>query len=124
MNARAIEKEALELPVEKRAKLAQRLLESLENLTESEAEKLWLHEAERRANELDEGKVRLVKSEELERGVRKRLKGTTAVILQPDVAKVFQSAEAVNDLLRSAIAATGAAGAPKRRPKPPKGRAA
>lgn len=37
-----------------------------------------------------------------------KLKGTTAVILQPDVAKVFQSAEAVNDLLRSAIAATGA----------------
>jgi len=36
-----------------------------------------------------------------------KLKGTTAVVLQPDVAKVFQSAEAVNDLLRSAITATG-----------------
>jgi hypothetical protein len=35
-----------------------------------------------------------------------KLKGTTAVVLQPDVAKVFRSAEAVNDLLRSAIAAT------------------
>jgi hypothetical protein len=54
-----------------------------------------------------------------------KLKGTTAVILQPDVAKVFQSADAVNDLLRSAIAATGAAGTGKRRPKPhSKGRAA
>ena len=54
-----------------------------------------------------------------------KLKGTTAVILQPDVAKVFQSAEAVNDLLRSAIAATGATGSVKRRPKSPsKGRAA
>ena len=53
-----------------------------------------------------------------------KLKGTTAVILQPDVAKVFQSAEVVNDLLRSAIAAKGAAGTPKRRPKTPKGRAA
>ena len=38
-----------------------------------------------------------------------KLKDTTAVVLQPDVAKVFHSAEAVNDLLRSAIAATGAA---------------
>jgi len=38
-----------------------------------------------------------------------KLKGTTVVVLQPDVAKVFQSSEAVNDLLRSAIAATGAA---------------
>ena len=53
-----------------------------------------------------------------------KLKGTTAVVLQPDVAKVFKSAEAVNELLRSAIAATGAASRPKQRPKPPKGRAA
>ena len=74
MNARAIEKEALDLPVEKRAKLAQRLLESLDNLSEAEAEKLWLKEAVRRAGEIDEGKVRLVKSEELERRVRTRLK--------------------------------------------------
>ena len=74
MNARAIEKEALELPVEKRAKLAQRLLESLEDLSEAEAEKLWLQEAARRAVEIDAGKVSLVKSEELERRVRARIK--------------------------------------------------
>jgi hypothetical protein len=54
-----------------------------------------------------------------------KLKGTRAVILQPDVAKVFQSAEAVNELLRSAIAATGAASKPKPRAKShSKGRAA
>jgi len=52
-----------------------------------------------------------------------KLKGTTAVVLQPDVAEVFQSAEAVNDLLRSAIAATGAA-TTKRRPKGGSGRRA
>jgi putative addiction module component (TIGR02574 family) len=74
MNARAIEKEALELPVEKRAKLAQRLLESLDDLSETEAEKLWLKEATRRASEIDDGKVRLVKPEELERRVRTRIK--------------------------------------------------
>ena len=74
MNARAIEKEALELPVERRAKLAQRLLESLDDLSEAEAQKLWLAEAARRAHEIDEGKVRLVKPEELERRVRARLK--------------------------------------------------
>jgi hypothetical protein len=44
-----------------------------------------------------------------------KLKDTTAVVLQPDVAEVFQSAEAVNELLRSAIVTTGAGG-PKRRP--------
>jgi hypothetical protein len=37
-----------------------------------------------------------------------KLKDTTVVVLQPDVAKVFHSAEVVNDLLRSAIVATGA----------------
>lgn len=36
-----------------------------------------------------------------------RLKDTTVVVLQPDVAEVFRSSKAVNDLLRSAIAATG-----------------
>jgi len=43
-----------------------------------------------------------------------KLKGTTVVVLQPDVAEVFQSAKAVNDLLRSAITATGASSAKQR----------
>ena len=43
-----------------------------------------------------------------------KLKGTTVVVLQPDVAEVFQSSKAVNDLLRSAITATGA-NSPKQR---------
>lgn len=44
-----------------------------------------------------------------------KLQDTTVVVLQPDVAEVFQSSKAVNALLRSAIAATGAKPA-KRRP--------
>lgn len=47
-----------------------------------------------------------------------RLKDTTAIVLQPDVARVFQSADAVNDLLRSAIAATGAGTVKKQRATP------
>jgi hypothetical protein len=43
-----------------------------------------------------------------------KLKGTTVVVLQPDVAEVFQSSKAVNDLLRSAIVATGANSAKQR----------
>lgn len=74
MNARMIEKEALDLPVEKRAKLAERLLESLDELSEPEIEKLWLREASRRDAEIDAGKTRLVTSEEMERRVRSRLK--------------------------------------------------
>ena len=42
--------------------------------------------------------------------------GTIAVVLEPDVAKVFDSAEAVNTFLRSAIAAMPSSdGAKKRR---------
>lgn len=74
MKPSAIEKEVLHLPVEERAKLAQRLLESLDVLSEDDAERLWLAEAERRAREIDEGKVELVSAEELERRVQARLK--------------------------------------------------
>ena len=74
MNARMIEKEALELPVEKRAKLAERLLESLDGLTEAEIETLWLREATRRAAEIDDGRVEPVTSGQFEQRVRARLK--------------------------------------------------
>jgi putative addiction module component (TIGR02574 family) len=74
MKSSAIAKQALHLPVRERAKLAQRLLASLDDLTEAEAEKLWVAEAERRAKELDEGKVRPVSAKELERRVRTHLR--------------------------------------------------
>jgi hypothetical protein len=74
MKPAAIEKEALHLPIEARAKLAQRLLESLDDLSEQDAERVWLVEAERRAREIDEGKVQLVSSEELERRVQEHLR--------------------------------------------------
>ena len=54
-----IEKNALQLSVEDRARLAVRLLSSLEETTESpeEIEKLWIAEAERRFQELRDGVV-------------------------------------------------------------------
>lgn len=74
MNIVTIEKEVLALPLEDRARLAEKLLESLENLSEQEFEQLWLDEAVRRAKEIDEGKVKLVSSEEFERRVQALLK--------------------------------------------------
>jgi len=74
MNVNNIEKEALALPVRERAKLIERLLESLDTLPEQEAETLWLDTAERRAREIDEGTVSLVTPDELERRVQARLK--------------------------------------------------
>jgi putative addiction module component (TIGR02574 family) len=54
-----IEKNALQLSAEDRARLAVRLLSSLEETTESpeEIEKLWIAEAERRFQELRDGSV-------------------------------------------------------------------
>ena len=54
-----IEKDALRLPADDRARLAMRLLSSLEEATESpeEIEKLWIAEAERRFQELRDGVV-------------------------------------------------------------------
>lgn len=70
MNFVAIEQEALHLSIEERARLAQRLLESLDDLPSGELEDLWLNEAARRAREIDDGKVQLVSSSELERRVK------------------------------------------------------
>lgn len=55
MNTATITSEALSLPVKQRAELAAQLLSSLDALSESEIEPLWLQEAARRAEEMDQG---------------------------------------------------------------------
>ncbi len=55
--ARALEAKALKLPRRDRARLAQRLIISLDQQSEADAEKLWLEEAERRLGELESGNV-------------------------------------------------------------------
>ena len=65
-----IEKAVLHLPLQERAHLAQKLLESLDQLPEAEARQLWLVEAQRRADEIDQGKIQLVSGEELENQVQ------------------------------------------------------
>jgi putative addiction module component (TIGR02574 family) len=74
MNTRTLENEALALPVQERAKLIERLLDSLDSLPAQEAEVLWLDVAQRRAREIDEGKVQLLTPDELERRVQARFK--------------------------------------------------
>jgi len=48
MSTEELEAEALKLSPRERARLAERLLESLENLTDEENENLWAEEAARR----------------------------------------------------------------------------
>lgn len=70
MNVQTIEYEALHLPIEYRARLAEKLLSSLDALSESEIEKLWLVEAQHRADEIDSGKVQLISADEVERRIQ------------------------------------------------------
>lgn len=58
-------KVAKDLSLEERAELAGTLLLSLDEPSESEAERLWLQEAERRLQQFREGKVKGIPSEEV-----------------------------------------------------------
>lgn len=60
MNIETIYHEALALAPQERTQLAEQLLSSLDTLTETEIEQLWLHEAARRADEIDKGLVQFI----------------------------------------------------------------
>ncbi len=72
--ARDLESKALRLPPKERAKLAERLLASLESTAEPEAEEIWLAEAERRLAELESGHTAGVAAEEVFRKSRSSLR--------------------------------------------------
>ena len=56
---------ALKLPLDERAALAHSLLRSLDELPEPERKKLWLEVADRRLQEMREGKVREIPADEV-----------------------------------------------------------
>jgi putative addiction module component (TIGR02574 family) len=70
MDVDTLEKEALRLPAEERARLARQLLSSLDELPPEDLDRLWLDEAERRAAQIDSGEVTLVSAEEVDRKAR------------------------------------------------------
>ncbi|MFI3198705.1 MAG: addiction module protein [Methylococcaceae bacterium] len=63
MNIETIRYEALSLPLQERAHLAEQLLSSLDALSEAEIEHLWFQEAALRASELDQGLVQRISSD-------------------------------------------------------------
>ncbi len=74
MDVQTIEHEALRLPPEDRAKLAQKLLLSLDTLSEEELKQAWLVEADRRARELDRGDIQPISADEVRRKARALLR--------------------------------------------------
>jgi len=73
--SKKIEKEALQLPANERATLAEHLLESLDGEDpDPDAEQAWIEEAERRYEEYKKDKTIGRPSEAVLRDARKRLK--------------------------------------------------
>lgn len=68
-----LETELLKLAPKERARIAQRLLESLEALADQEIESLWLDEAERRDRALDADPGRAIPADQVLREARSRL---------------------------------------------------
>ena len=64
-NADPLFRQVFELPLDKRAELAARLLKSLDDLSDHEAEMLWAAEAERRLHDLQTGKAKSIPADEV-----------------------------------------------------------
>lgn len=70
MSIEEIETEIKKLNLGDRATLAKRLVESLDELSESEIEALWAKEAEHRLDELEQGLAIEIPAEEVVRRAR------------------------------------------------------
>lgn len=68
------ESAALRLPTDARARLAERLLSSLEPESDADAEALWLTEAERRLDAIEQGRVRTIPADDVIAEMRSRLR--------------------------------------------------
>ncbi|MBA3611643.1 MAG: addiction module protein [Nitrospirales bacterium] len=53
------------LPADERARLVEKLRQSLNLPTEAEINRLWVEEAERRVSQIEEGKVELIPGEQV-----------------------------------------------------------
>jgi len=73
MTTEQVENEALKLKPEARAVLAEKLLRSLENLSDEDIQRLWAKEAVRRDAELDSGTASLRDAEDVFRDARARI---------------------------------------------------
>lgn len=69
----ALTREVLELPLRERASLAERLLQSLDELSEEELEVLWGEEAVRRAEAYKAGEIAAFSADEVHEEIRRTL---------------------------------------------------
>lgn len=67
-------KSALALDIHDRATLAEKLLASLEDLSEAEADRLWAEEAQRRLDEHRAGRASAIPAEEVHKRAERLLR--------------------------------------------------
>jgi putative addiction module component (TIGR02574 family) len=70
MRREELEAEIKKLTLQDRAELAKWIVQSLDELSESEIEALWVEEAERRLDELEQGLATEIPAEEVLRRAR------------------------------------------------------
>jgi len=70
MSLKELEAEIRKLDLKDRATLAKRIVESLDELSKEEIEALWVEEAERRLDELEQGAATEIPAEEALRRAR------------------------------------------------------
>lgn len=73
-NSAKVVDDALSLPPKTRAKLAEKLLESLDDPKQKEIDRLWAEEAEARINAYEKGDIKAVPGKEVFRRLRPRKK--------------------------------------------------
>jgi hypothetical protein len=73
MTTEQVENEALKLKPEARAELAEKLLRSLEDLSDEDIQRLWAEEAARRDAELDSATASMRDAEDVFRDARARI---------------------------------------------------
>lgn len=76
MTIEQLERQLLELPADERARIARRLIESLDDPTdevdEEAVETAWKVEIERRIEQMDRGEVEMIPAEEVFARIRER----------------------------------------------------
>ena len=65
--------DAMKLPLRDRVRLAQQLVSTLDDQSETEVQELWFSEAQRRLDELHNGKVKGIDADDAFRMVRENL---------------------------------------------------
>ena len=73
MTLKELETEVLRLSPNARARLAKKLLNSLDALSEADVERLWVEEAERRNAQIERGVVEARRAKNVIRDARARL---------------------------------------------------